>query len=222
MFAYRDYSARLKHFDQVRVKPAKERGKVLLEVGFKDPTFLRAKSLLRIQKILVPTDFSETSRKALEYALAFARQFHAKVFILNVVEIPYGMGEAAIISNGLIDRMHQDAKQRLATLLAQTNAKRVPVQTLLRSGPPYHEIVQAAKERRVDLIVISTKGHTGLVHLFLGSTAERVVRHAPCPVLVVRDKEHEFITGKLAQPGARSRKAKKTSQQPILAPIDAL
>jgi nucleotide-binding universal stress UspA family protein len=65
--------------------------------------------------------------------------------------------------------------------------------TLLRTGQPHTEIVEAARELGADLIVLSTHGHTGLTHALLGSTAEKVVRHAPCPVLVVREKEHEFV-----------------------------
>jgi universal stress protein A len=65
--------------------------------------------------------------------------------------------------------------------------------TLLRSGRPAYEIVEAAKRLDTDLIIISTHGHTGLKHVFLGSTAENVVRYAPCPVLTVREHEHEFV-----------------------------
>jgi nucleotide-binding universal stress UspA family protein len=65
--------------------------------------------------------------------------------------------------------------------------------TLIRDGTPHHEITEAARELGADLIIIATNGRTGLTHVLLGSTAERVVRHAPCPVLVVREKEQEFI-----------------------------
>jgi universal stress protein A len=64
-------------------------------------------------------------------------------------------------------------------------------------GVPYHEIVQAGQQFKADLIVLGTHGRTGLQHVFMGSTAERVVRHAACPVLVVREREHEFIAPKL-------------------------
>ncbi|HTD65875.1 MAG TPA: universal stress protein, partial [Candidatus Limnocylindria bacterium] len=64
--------------------------------------------------------------------------------------------------------------------------------TVVRNGVPFHEIAQAAATLKIDLIVISTHGYTGLKHVLLGSTAERVVRHAPCPVLVVRKEERDF------------------------------
>ena len=66
-------------------------------------------------------------------------------------------------------------------------------QALVRLGQPHREITEAAKELHVDLIVLATHGYTGLKHAFLGSTAERVVRHAPCPVLTVREREHDFV-----------------------------
>ena len=65
--------------------------------------------------------------------------------------------------------------------------------TLVRTGVPYAEIAEAARALKADLIILTTHGYTGLKHVFLGSTAERVVRHAPCPVLTVREKEHEFV-----------------------------
>ena len=75
----------------------------------------------------------------------------------------------------------------------------------MREGAPYREIVQAAQDEDIDLIVISTHGHRGFARMFLGSTAERVVRHATCPVLIVREKEHEFIEpSSLAQPAGRA------------------
>jgi nucleotide-binding universal stress UspA family protein len=64
---------------------------------------------------------------------------------------------------------------------------------VVRLGHPYQEITDAARELKVDLIVISTHGYTGLKHVLLGSTAERIVRHAPCPVLTVREKEQDFV-----------------------------
>ena len=69
----------------------------------------------------------------------------------------------------------------------------IGAEALVRAGQPYYEITTAAKELDVDLIVITTHGRTGLKHALLGSTAERVVRHAPCPVLTVREREHDFI-----------------------------
>ena len=70
----------------------------------------------------------------------------------------------------------------------------IPRMTVVREGEPYAEIVAAARDLTVDLIVLSTHGRTGIAHVVFGSTAEKVVRHAGCPVLVIRDNEHEFVT----------------------------
>jgi nucleotide-binding universal stress UspA family protein len=92
-----------------------------------------------------------------------------------------------------VEALQNDATSKLNTLAQAEIEELVPVNVLVRRGKPYHEIATFAKERDIDLIIIATHGYTGLKHLFLGSTAERVVRHAPCPVLAVREREHEFV-----------------------------
>jgi nucleotide-binding universal stress UspA family protein len=87
----------------------------------------------------------------------------------------------------------QDAAARLQCLAQDEVEELIPVQAEVRIGKPYHEICSMAKTLGADLIVIATHGYTGLKHALLGSTAERVVRHASCPVLVVRDKAKEFF-----------------------------
>ena len=149
-------------------------------------------SVLRMEKILVPLDFSKASRKALKYAVPFAEQFGAKVVLLHVVEpVVYpatDLGYLAIDETALID----SAKKTMNQLAKNAIKSRLLERTLVRTGKPYQEIVATARGLKVDLIVISTHGYTGLRHAMLGSTAERVVRYAPCPVLTVREHEHEF------------------------------
>jgi nucleotide-binding universal stress UspA family protein len=150
--------------------------------------------LLSIQRILVPLDFSESSKKALRYATSFARQFDAKITLLHVHPLPYypaDMGGIPVITpvnEPSLDKIkkHLDAEGR--RLLPPEMSER----TVLRIGVAHDEICEAARDFAVDLIILATHGYTGLKHTFLGSTAERVVRHAPCPVLVVRQHEHEF------------------------------
>lgn len=143
----------------------------------------------QIRSILVPIDFSAASSQALKYAAALAVQFGAKITILNVVQ-PVATPDFAY--NPLMMDNHK--------VVAHTRKEleRVPVsqgvdpdlieKVEVRNGVPFHEITEAAESLRVNLIVISTHGYTGLTHMLLGSTAERVVRHARCPVLVVRGK----------------------------------
>src|SRR5688572_25389927 len=101
----------------MRVKPTRNRGKVLLEVGARDLSMLAEESPLRVQKILVPIDFSDASYKALRYAFAFAKQFHAEVLMLHVTELPTATAEGGImISEGLIEDMQREANERLSGL----------------------------------------------------------------------------------------------------------
>jgi nucleotide-binding universal stress UspA family protein len=86
-----------------------------------------------------------------------------------------------------------NAERKLAELIKERIGNRVPNESLVRRGPAYSQIVAAARDLNADLIILATHGYTGLKHVLLGSTAERVVRHAPCPVLTVRDREHEFV-----------------------------
>ena len=151
-------------------------------------------SFLRLKRILVPIDFSDHSVKALRYAVRFAEQFGAALVLVHVAE-PVRYPESIIIPPAM-EEANRELVKRTRAALAKFAAKEVPprlaCQSLVRLGPAYEEIAAAARETDADLIVIATHGHTGLKHLVLGSTAERVVRHAPCPVLTVREREREF------------------------------
>jgi nucleotide-binding universal stress UspA family protein len=138
--------------------------------------------------ILVPVDFSTPGREALEYAVAFAAQFQAKLLVLHVLEIPYvGSGLGEIELPPVEAEIREPVAENLAKLVAERVGNRVPAETLMRTGQPWFEITEAAREQAADLVIIGTHGYTGLKHVLMGSTAERVVRHAPCPVLVVRN-----------------------------------
>jgi universal stress protein A len=146
---------------------------------------------IMLKKILVPIDFSRSSQKALHYAISFAKQFSAEICLLHVVEtVP--TPEVVVAESGILNvRLREEAKKELSDW-----RKEIPhaaVKTAIYDGIPFREIVRAADERNTDLIILGTQGRTGLSHLFIGSTAERVVRHAPCPVMVVREREHDFI-----------------------------
>ncbi|MBI3417501.1 MAG: universal stress protein [Verrucomicrobia bacterium] len=149
---------------------------------------------LKLSSILVPIDFSAESKKALRYAVPFAEQFGAKLTLLHVVEpvaTPDFVTFPLMMEN---DRIVATCRAKLATVARQQKLDpKLVEKTLVRLGQPFHEITEAARTLKVDVIVISTHGYTGLKHALMGSTAERVVRHAPCPVLVVREKEKEFI-----------------------------
>jgi universal stress protein A len=153
-----------------------------------------APRILHPKKILVPIDFSPTSKKAFQYALRFAEQFGCEIVLLHVIE-PVEAIAGTPLAVDIFAQPEEDttaAEAELELLAASSRSRRTSFTAEVRTGHAPNEITKAAKELDVDLIVIATQGYTSWRHLCIGSTAERVVRTAPCPVLVVREKEHEF------------------------------
>lgn len=146
----------------------------------------------KIERILVPLDFSPASLEALDYAVWLAKQFRAAIHLVHV----YPPDEASSVPGaGHLLFQSAEAIERLNEELTGIHRKHVPTfrpeNCHIRSGQPYQEIVRLAREIDADLIAHSTRGHSGLKRLLLGSTAERVVRNAPCPVLVARKQEQK-------------------------------
>jgi nucleotide-binding universal stress UspA family protein len=141
----------------------------------------------KFRKILVPTDFSNSSRKSLEYATSFAKVCRAKLYVVHVVEMPMYPDFGYLDLPSQEEAMRRAADGRLALLREKWNFdNEVVVSAPLRVGDAFQEIVNEAKEKKMDLIIMSTHGYTGLDHVLMGSTCEKVVRHASCPVLVTR------------------------------------
>jgi nucleotide-binding universal stress UspA family protein len=149
---------------------------------------------LQFNKILAPVDFSDASKNGFEYAVRCAEQFGAELTLLYVLEPAPSASYVAIPgATPFSETDFSQAEKNLRSLIASArNGNATTPGWTVRAGLPAHEIVEMAKETDVDLIVIATHGYTGWKHFCIGSTAERVVRAAPCPVLVVREKEHEF------------------------------
>ena len=149
-------------------------------------------------RILVPTDFSETSDSALRYGKALAAAFGATLHVVHIVEEPYGQPWAVEAYGfslaALQDEWIKDAKRRLAESLSAEEQATLHAVTTTVLGHPVMEILRYAKDHAIDLIVMGTHGRGPLGHVVLGSVAERVVRKAPCPVLTVRTPEREFVT----------------------------
>ena len=144
----------------------------------------------KIEKILVPLDFSPASTQALDYAVWLAKQFRTAIHLVHV----YPPDEASAMPGaGHLPFETAETIERLNEEVTGIHRKHVPAfrpeNCHIRGGRPYQEIVRVAREIDADLIVLSTRGHSGLKHLLLGSTAERVVRNAPCPVLVARKRK---------------------------------
>lgn len=139
-------------------------------------------------RIVCPTDFSPTADAAASHAASLAKAYGGELVLLHVLpQLHYplrGLGMAESFPH-LQQELHTRARERLTAAAAAlgTDAK---VVTELRDGDGYEQILACARERGADLIVMGTHGHTGLKHALLGSTAERVVRLAECPVLTVR------------------------------------
>lgn len=181
----------------MKIRPANKRGTVTLEMSRRDDALLGqapARSLA-IKRILVPIDFSEFSYKSLDYANAFAVQSKAEIVLLHVVPLNYLETEVIAFDYSQIEKQTTEScSARLEQLRKHRVDPSLPVQAHVRIGRPVDEIVKAAEHFDADMIIMSTHGYTGLKHAFLGSVTENVVRYAPCPVLTVRLKEHDFVT----------------------------
>lgn len=148
-----------------------------------------------IKKILVPIDFSDYSKNSLKYSVNFAKSFNASLVLVYVVEPviyppDFSMGQIAIPAAGL--EMDKRAKEEMDKLAEKEIPAEVKVQKIVKTGKPFIEIIETATDEDIDLIIIATHGHTGVEHILFGSTAEKVVRKAPCPVLTLREPVKGF------------------------------
>ena len=156
--------------------------------------------ILRLQKILLPTDFSGCANFALPYAAAIARATKATIICVHVVEpvvpaVGYtGLAEPMPIAD-ISDQLEDSAERQLPKLAECEECAGLNLEEIIVHGDPAAEIVRVAQEQKVDLIVISSHGRTGLGRIIFGSTAEAVVRHANCPVLVVKPPHQEEPEG---------------------------
>jgi nucleotide-binding universal stress UspA family protein len=154
--------------------------------------------MILLKKILVATDFGSASESALRYAQALARGFGAELHVLHVVEnlltrAMDGYGYAAISPEVQLDVERAGRKQTDALLSDEDRRELRAKAETVTSNNPATEIVDYARTNSIDLIVMGTHGRRAIAHFFMGSVAERVVRAAPCPVLTVRNPEHEFV-----------------------------
>ena len=147
--------------------------------------------MLMPTKILVPSDFSEYSDRALEQALDIAKQYHAKVFLLHVVHretfhaLPIDIGKETL--QPLDESITTEAEERLRNQLNKfPQAKEVEVATDVRKGITYEEILKEGKEKGVDLIVIASLGRSGIAKYLIGGVARNVLKGSKCPVLLTK------------------------------------
>jgi nucleotide-binding universal stress UspA family protein len=142
-----------------------------------------------IRKILLPTDFSPCSERAIEYSAALAKRLGTSVHLIHTLDGPTvarGLWDPAVHDARRRDRAYHAAKGRLAEVAQRLLPLATAVSAEVREGDAAEEIIKAAVDYGCDLVVMATHGRTGLPHLVMGSVAEAVIREAPCPVLTVR------------------------------------
>ena len=172
-----------------------------------------SRARIRIRNVLVPIDFSSHSLEALQFATPWLRSFGAKLHLVHVSAPDAPLAGLAAMP---IVLSQPESNERLRTDLKQAADRSIsklePANIHVLRGQPYEQICRLARDLKIDLIVIATRGQTGLKHLLLGSTAERVVRYSPCPVLVVRPRSSTRGNGERAEASLHIKK--------ILVPID--
>ena len=153
--------------------------------------------MISLTKILFPTDFSPFADHALTYAVSFAREYEAKLYVVHVIEdltnVSYFEVFQVPMPANFMEDMEARTQGQMDDLLARDDLKGLETESLIRRGVPFVEILRTAAELEADMITIATHGRTGLQQMLFGSTAEKVVRKAPCPVLSIRHPEHEFV-----------------------------
>jgi nucleotide-binding universal stress UspA family protein len=153
--------------------------------------------VIELKKILVPTDFSEFSERSILYGISLAEQYNAELYIFSAIDdrifddslfVVYAEHEILQNRRRIYEEQMNKAVEKI--MVQHPNIK---LHKTIKQGIAFVEIINFAREEDVDLIIMGSHGKTGIAHLLIGSTTEKVVRKAPCPVLTVRPKEHEFV-----------------------------
>ncbi len=151
------------------------------------------------KRILWPTDFSPLSLQGARYARAFGKRFGAELHVVHVIPPALTPDFAATLPTEVPvvyseQELAETCRQRLQELVSAQFAGLPGVSVHVTFGNPWSSICRHAEQNDVDLIIVATHGRTGLRHVLIGSTAERIVQHAPCPVLVVKQAAKDFVT----------------------------
>lgn len=153
--------------------------------------------MIKLDRILVPTDFSDYSTNALKYGCELANRFGSELHLVHSVEEynAFTPESGMLLAPDYLAQLEEAAVLELRKLpeSGSFSGDESRIVRAVRKGAPFLEIIRYARENEIDLIVVGTHGRSGLSHALMGSVAERVVRKAPCPVLTVRSGEHEFL-----------------------------
>jgi|RhiMetdeSRZDD1v2_1073273.scaffolds.fasta_scaffold06145_7 nucleotide-binding universal stress UspA family protein len=151
--------------------------------------------MIQLKRVLLPTDFSASARRAFAYAASFAREYGGELYLLHVIEVlPMGYASELFPAamTQVVDEISSYARDELQKLADEALRLGCPtVQQRTGQGKPSSEIARVAREESIDMIVLGTHGHGVLNRALFGSTADGLMRKAPCPVLVCRLSEHE-------------------------------
>jgi len=165
--------------------------------------------MIGLKRVLVPTDFSETSEAALKYGVALAGTFGATLHVLHVVDEPLHRSWGGYVPGasfqGAIEQLETEAQHRIGEIVSKEDiatGRTVPATVW---GDARDQILKYAVDHHIDLIVCGTHGRRGWDHVMMGSVTENIVRCAPCPVLTVQHPEREFVwPDPIAKPAARA------------------
>jgi len=184
----------------------------LLDGLFEHPAEESKEMFPLITRILFATDFSRWAQRAEEYACTLASSWKASLTVLSVAEFPPGLNPDYLVNQQYLADLLKHATSQLVDLRGRAERRGIATTTRVATGIPSEKVISAAREEDSDLIVVGTRGKTGLAHILLGSTAERVIRGAPCPVLSVRTEPKDIEDEKaLARPA---------TLEHILVPVD--
>jgi nucleotide-binding universal stress UspA family protein len=150
---------------------------------------------MKLRRILAPIDFSESMARTLQYAAAFAREFGAAITLLHVVKPDRSCIASRITRAQLAEEMRDGGECQLSRLIDVLWGDEIQAEAIVAIGNPHQQIVNEARETKADLIIMGRHGAIGAWGLFRCNTASKVVRYAPCPVLVVPMVEQEFMVG---------------------------
>ena len=153
---------------------------------------------IELKRVLCPVDFSDNARHALDYAESLAASHGAEVRLVHIIQADVLAMATDPMLPEFDSRVLEDysgaCKRQLEEWTQQSQKRsQLTVDSEVRTGSAFLEIITAAKEWNADMIVMGTHGRSGLAHMMMGSVAEKVVRKAPCPVLTVKHPEHEFV-----------------------------
>ncbi|MDR4506135.1 MAG: universal stress protein [Candidatus Scalindua sp.] len=150
--------------------------------------------MIKLKKILCPIDHSDCSKEALKYAVSFALREEALLYLLHVIDIrTFDENLDTITKQMPDDKSIRQLREKLLECVPEEIRSDMKIEAIVVQGIPFVEIISAAKQHNVDMLVLGTHGRTGLAHIMLGSVSEKVVRKAPCPVLTVRQPNHKFV-----------------------------